>query len=278
MSAAVAVAPRRAPPLRVRPATALAVAVLGFVVTAGLLVPLIGYDPVADVDPSRANVGPSVAHWLGTDHLGRDVFLRLLLATRSFVGPGLLACAVAALAGVPLGAASGWYGGPVAAAIRYVWSVVSSVPRFVLVLLVASIYGDATWRLAIVAGAAWAPVIGEAVHSRIEELRNAEYVLANRAYGLPAWRILWVHLVWAACRRRIARLSLSLFGYFLVLESTLSYIGGFGVQEPVPSWGNMLVFEWGRGGLLGVLAPMLALQVVVLATAWLGEAVGEEPS
>lgn len=253
-----------------------AAGVLGAVVLAGVVGPWLGYDPTLDVDPSRANAAPSAAHWLGTDHLGRDVGWRLLLACSSFVGPGLLACAVAGLGGIPAGALAGYYGGVAASVVRYGFTVIASVPGFVLVLLGLAIYGDSIVVLALFAGFGFVPVVGEAVHARIEEMRTDEYVLANRAYGVPGWRILWVHLVWAACRPRIASQLLRLFGTFLVLETTLSYIGGFGVQEPTPSWGNMLVFEWGRSGdnPWNVLAPTLALWATVLATAWLSTSIG----
>jgi ABC-type dipeptide/oligopeptide/nickel transport system permease subunit len=173
---------------------------------------------------------------------------------------------------VPLGAVAGYQGGAVALIVRYGFTVVASVPRFVLVLLALSIYGGSMWVLALVAGISFVPVLGEAVFARIEELRTAEYVLANRAHGLPGWRILWVHLVWAACGTRIVRQLVLLFGWFLVLETTLSYIGGFGVPEPTPSWGNMLVFEWGHGdAIVSVVAPAAALWITVLATTVIGE-------
>ncbi len=262
---------------RARPAAALAVLWLAVVVIAGFLAPLSAYDVVMDVDPTRSQAPPGTAHWLGTDHLGRDVFMRLVFACQFFVGPGLLACAVATALAVPAGAVAGFRGGGIESLLRWGFTVIASVPRFVLVLLVLSIYGDRLGLLAVAAGVAYAPTLAEAVFARIEALRNAEYVLANRAYGVPDWRILWVHLVWAACRRLIGRHLLLLFGYFLVLETTLSYIGGFGVQEPMPSWGNMLVFEWGRGHWYGasVLAPVIALWVTITATAWAADAISE---
>lgn len=253
----------------------LGLAVLLGVVLVAALVPLWGYDFVTDVDSSQAHLRPDGQHWLGTDHLGRDVYWRLLWASRSFVGPGLLACVVAAVLGIPSGAVAGYLGGPVRDALRYGFTVFSSLPRFVLVLLVCSIYGDATWLLALAVGVSYTPTLGEAVYARVDSLRSADYVMANKAYGLSGWRILWVHLVGAAAGRLIGRHLLTLFGYFLVLETTLAYIGGFGVQEPTPSWGNMLVFEWGHGSWTSFLAPALAIWLVIAATSWLTEALGE---
>jgi ABC-type dipeptide/oligopeptide/nickel transport system permease subunit len=253
-----------------------AATLLAMVVAVGLLAPGSGYDVVADVDPSRAHALPGAAHWLGTDHLGRDILSRLIYACSSFVGPGLVCCVIAAGLGVPAGAVAGYRGAWVESGLRYGFTVLASLPVFVLVLLVLSIYGDDLWLLSVVAGVAYVPTLGEEVFGRIEGLRHADYVLANRAYGVPDWRILWVHLVGAACARLIARHLVTLFGTFLILETTLAYLGS-GVQEPQPSWGNMLVFEWGRdsGNPFTVLAPALALWLTVAATMRLSESLRE---
>ena len=256
--------------------SAIAGVVLGAIVLTGVLGPVLPYDPVADVSPMNADLAPSVAHWLGTDHLGRDVAWRLALACRAFVVPGLGACAVAAGLGVPLGALAGYHGGLTESVIRQGFSVLATLPRFVLVLLWLSIRGSGELQLALAAGLSFVPEIGEAVFARIAALRHDDYVLANRAHGVPPWRILWVHLVWAACRRTIGRGLVELFGAFVVVEATLSYVGGFGVREPSPSWGNMLVFEWGRSGNpTDMVAAAVAIYIAVAAVTWVGESLAE---
>jgi len=243
--------------------------VLAIVVAAAVLSPLLGYDVVADVNPSRAHADPSAAHWLGTDHLGRDVLSRLLVASRAFVFPGLLACGIAAGLAIPTGALSGFVGGWIARIIRYGFTVVAGLPRFVLVLLALSIYGNDPVVLAIAAGCAYAPALGEAVHERVEGLRGADFLAAHRAHGVPEWRLLGWHVLWGACRKLIARHLLTLFSFFLVLETTLSYLG-FGVQQPMPSWGNMLAFDldYDGAGLVTVLAPAVAIWLVIAAITW----------
>lgn len=265
-----------------RATTWLGVALLVVVAAAGLFTGILPsgwlpYDVVADVDPTRAGLPPEASAWLGTDHLGRDVAWRLLLGTRAFVGPGLLACALASVIGVGAGALAGYVGGPVAALVRGISTVTASIPRFVLVLLAIAIYGNSTWLIGAVAGVAYSPTVAEAVFGRIDSLRRADFVLAARAHGLGDSRILLYHLLWVSCRRMVGRHALNLFGYLLLLETTLSYIGGFGVMEPEPSWGNMLAFEFGyrTGNPWGVWAPALAIWATILCCGLVSEALAE---
>ncbi|MEL6347552.1 MAG: ATP-binding cassette domain-containing protein [Myxococcota bacterium] len=239
-----------------------------------------GYDVVADVDPTQAGLGPGAGHPLGTDHLGRDVLWRLLTASQAFVGPGLFACLLAFLLGMPMGAAAGWFGGAISDGLRYGFSVVASLPRFVLVLLVGAIYGDEPVILAAAAGLSYIPALGEAIVGRVDSLRRADFVSAARAHGISDRRILLFHLLWVNCRSLIGRHMLYLFGYFLLLETTLSYIGGFGVEEPQPSWGNMLAFEFGisEGNLWAWLSPALAIWSSLLSVTLLAESFAVQDS
>ncbi len=245
---------------------------------------LSSYDVVADVDPARMSAHPSAAHWLGTDHLGRDVAWRLVTACEVFVGPGLFACALALVLGVPAGAWAGWAGGWSAELVRYGFTVVASLPRFVLVLLVCAIYGASVWILAAAAAIAYSPAVAEAVYGRVTTFRRREFVLAAEAHGVHWTRILGWHLLWVNARTLIARHALQLFAYFLLVETTLSYIGaleagaGFGVPEPTPSWGNMIAFEWGvrDGNLWATWGPALAIWIVILGALLLGDGLAEQ--
>ncbi len=254
---------------------------LGLVLFASLLLLwLVGlampYDVVADVHPDLADAPPAAAHLLGTDHLGRDVLARLIRASRAFVLPGAGAAVVAGVLGLALGTVAGWFGGVAEQAGRLVFTVVGAVPRLVLVLLAATIVGDDPAVLAVAAGLVCAPELGSAVAARLGDLRRAEFVLALRAHGVSDARILGYHLLWVNARGVVARQLFTVFGYYVGLETTLSYLGGFGVQEPEPSWGNMVAFEFGRpdGNLLAWLAPALALWAAVVACSWLAEDLG----
>lgn len=253
---------------------------VGLVLVALLLVMwgvalVLPYEPGADVAVQSADQGPSAAHWLGTDHLGRDVASRLVLASRAFVPPGLWAAAIAGLLGGTLGTVAGWLGGAAAGVVRYVFHVLGAVPRLVLVLLAGAVFGSDLLVLATATGVCCAPAVGEAVATRLEDLRRAEFVIALRGHGVPEPRILFFHLLWVNARGLFARHLATTFGFFLVVETTLSYFGGFGVQEPTPSWGNMLAFEFdGAGNPWAWLAPAAAIQLGILGTALLGQDLG----
>lgn len=240
-------------------------AVLLALVAISLLAPLAGYSVGEDVNPAQRSLGCSQQHWLGTDHLGREVSYRLLLGTRAFVGPGIIAVLFSFFFAIPLGAIAGWSSSIASQIVQTVLGAISSIPRLVFVLLSCAIFGNTPLVLAIAAGVSAIPPLSTAISDRIARLQSEEFVMASRSHGLSTARILFVHLVALATGRIIARQLVSTFAAFMVLECTLSYIGHFGVQEPTPSWGNMLAFEWGRDVGPSLLAPGLALWGTLVA-------------
>jgi peptide/nickel transport system permease protein len=239
------------------------------------------YDLTGDVDVTILNQPPTALHILGTDKLGRDVAMRMLHATQAFVGPGMLAAFIALIIALPVGAVAGWRGGAVAAVLRLVTTSLASIPRFVLLLLASSIYGRDLVTLGIAAGIAYSPTLSEALYSRIVTFRDSGFVLAARAHGLSNMKVLSYHILWSNCRTLIWRHVLALFGFFLLIETTLSCIGGFGVQEPSPSWGNMI----GIGDLqiganisnpFATWGPVVAIWLVLSAVAAARGTSGEE--
>lgn len=219
-----------------------------------------GYDPVADVNVDQANLLPSAAHLLGTDPLGRDVAARLLLGVSAFFEPGLVAGALALALALPLGGLAGATTGLLPLVLGQLWTAVASIPRLVLVLLACAIHGNDALVLGVAAGLASAPALAQAIATRVGELAAADYILATRAHGVSRSATLLYHLLWLGCRGLIARQLLELLAFVMVLETSLSYLGGFGIAEPRPSWGNMIAFAMRRGSEnpWALLAPGLA--------------------
>jgi len=236
------------------------------------------YNPVTDVDMGRVFVGISFQHPLGTDQVGRDVFMRILHSTKAFYFPGLFACTIAAVLGVVGGGLSGFYGGPFASVFRYLTALITSFPRFILILLVCSIFEGGMYLISGLTGLVYMPMVAETVYRKVLHFKTTEFIEAARAHGLSDKRVLFYHILWLNCRSMIAKHLLYLFGYVILIETSLSYLGGFGVQEPEPSWGNMLaqareyIFQ---GELLFLTVPAGAIIVTILGLVALGDAINE---
>lgn len=229
-------------------------------------------DPAAAV--GAADAAPSLAHWLGTDALGRDLFSRLADGSANFALPGLLAASVALVAGVVLGVAGEFAGRAAGALALWLLQVVDAVPKFVFVLLVAAIaQSELGWVMAAV-GLTYAPQVAGSVRQSVEKLRATAFIEAERSLGVGLGRIVFVHILWGHGRRLVLGQLTSLAAYALLVESSLSYLGGeLGVQEPAASWGNMVarardgVFA---GHVVPVLLPATAISLTLLGFSLLG--------
>ncbi len=224
--------------------------VLGALVLLRLIAVFIDVDPAALTDAPM--LGPSFAHPLGTDALGRDLLLRVIESSEAFFGPGLFACLAALVLGVPAGALVGYRpGSRPAAVVRFGLTIVAAWPQLVLVVVVvaiftASIDDPAAWShlrlylLAGVLGLSFVPQVAGAVGEKVAWFRRERFVEAAVAHGLGHARILGLHILWANCRNVVLRQACTLFGTFLLVETSLSYLGDYGVPPPRPSWGNIL--------------------------------------
>ena len=269
-----------------------------------------------DVSPALATdaplLGPSASHLLGTDPLGRDLFTRMIAATEAFYFPGLAAAVAAVLVGVPSGAIVGyWPDSPGAIALRALLTMVDAWPRLVLVVVAvaiftASVHDPAAWAdtrlyvLGLLVGLSWVPAVAGAVAEKVLHFRRERFVEAARAHGLADGAILGYHILWANCRALVLRQACAVFGAFLLVETSLSYLGHYGVPAPRPSWGNILsdlrfavVRSRGlmidsadpgaalqtaveQGALLGVLAPTLAIAISMAGVLALAEHFGRQ--
>lgn len=225
------------------------------------------------VDASVLDQGPTFAHPLGTDHLGRDVLRRLVAA------PATTAPAVAVGALVGLAAASPLaiglaVGGRAAALARLVASALSGTPALILAVLAGSAVRADLFGVAAVWAAASAPTTADRLAAPLIAARHAGLTEGLRRHGLSAWRV-WVgHGLIAIGHRAALRATLQLTSGLLVAEATLSYLGGFGVEEPAASWGNMMASAWGRpdGNAWAWIAPLACLAVMLAALHRVAEA------
>lgn len=253
-------------------------AVAGGVVVVVLVVVAVLAPLLAPWDPYRPNVAkilaaPSAAHWLGTDHLGRDVFSRILYGSRVSLAVGFVSVGIAAAVGILLGAAAGHHGGLVDGFIMRLVDLMLVFPRFFLLLAVLAFLRPSIWIIMVVIGLTGWMGVARLVRAEFLSLREREFVLWSLAVGARGSRIVWRHILPNAMAPVLVAMTLGIPAAILT-ESGLSFLG-LGVQPPHATWGNIL--NDGKDSIeiawwLSVY-PGLAILVTVLSYNLLGEGI-----
>jgi peptide/nickel transport system permease protein len=226
------------------------------------------YDPTAQNLPARL-VGPSAAHWMGTDELGRDIFARIIYGARVSMSVSVSVVLGAGIIGLALGALAGYFGGWFD---RLVNTILMSFPGILLAIAFAAFLGPGIGKVIlalIITG--WAGY-ARLARAQILQAKEMEYVLAARSLGASDARILVRHLLPNILQPVLVQATIAMAGAILA-ESTLSFLG-LGVLAPMPSWGAML--NDARGHIFDaphlVIFPALAVMTAVLAFNLLGDA------
>src|SRR2546428_9154747 len=215
----------------------------------------------------------SAGHLLGTDFLGRDILSRLIVATQAYFLPGLVAIAISLVAGTALGALAGYRGGGVEVVVTYFNNLVDSFPRLVLILLVIAVFRVDIYYIMIIVGVTGVPVVASLVAGKIAFLRQKHFIEAAHVLGLPAHVIVLKHILWHHCAPLLVIRATIGMGEVILIETSLSYLG-FGVQEPTPSWGNMVqagANYFLQGSFWTSTAPALAILATILGFQLLGD-------
>ncbi|WP_380785345.1 ABC transporter permease [Sphingomonas sp. R86521] len=198
--------------------------------------------PYAYDEQSLALLGepraPSLAHWLGTDELGRDVLTRLLYGGRISLAVGLAGAAVATGIGTVFGALSGYFGGWVDQVLMRFTDVMLSVPALPLVLVVAGLIRPSPVLLILLIAALIWTSAARLVRAHVRSIRTADYIAAARTLGAGPARIIVRHVLPNAVGAIAVSATIAVGGA-IMLESALSFLG-FGIQPPMPTWGNLL--------------------------------------
>ena len=269
----LAVTVRRAPRLpRTTVSLAIALGVVAAMTLAAIFAPFLApYDPDA-VDFAAVNAGPSAAHWLGTDGLGRDTLSRLIFGARTaLLGPLLVVVASTAL-GILLGLVAGWRGGWIDAVLGRVFDVLFAFPSLLIAIMAVALFGKGLVAPVIAMSISYAPFVARLTRSLVAAERNRPYVAAYRVQGFGG--------AWIALRRVLPNItpivgaqSTLNFGYVLAELAGLSFLG-LGVQPPTADWGAMI--NEAQAGLIGghflpAIVPAVAVVVVVVAVNIIGE-------
>lgn len=214
---------------------------------------------------------PSLAHPMGTDHLGRDNATRVLYGARVSLLVGLLSALVATLVGTIVGALAGFYGGLTDNLLMRATDVVLSIPLLPLVIVLSGFLRPNLYLLVLIIGVLGWMGTARLVRSQFLSLRGRDFVEASRALGSSGIRIMFLHMLPNALGPILVSTTLSVGGAIL-LESALSFFG-FGVQPPTPTWGNLLNSsrDWLDIAPWIATFPGLFILVTVLAVNFLGD-------
>jgi len=181
---------------------------------------------------------PSAQHLFGTDQLGRDLFTRALYGGRISLFVGFSAMFIALSVGVTLGAFSGYFGGAADSVIMRSVDLMLSIPIFFLLLFMTLVFGSNLLLLCLLIGFTGWMYIARLVRSLFISLREKDFIEAARAIGAGRLKIIFVHILPSCMAPIIVAATLGV-AQAIIIETSLSYLG-FGVQPPVPSWGNLL--------------------------------------
>ena len=246
---------------------------LALVLVLAVVAPILWGDRADAVDTDNLLAGPSADHWLGTDSLGRDIFFRVLVATRLSVTLALLATTLGVLVGLVLGAAPLLLGRRSGRMVTATVNVLVAFPGLLLVLFLAVVFGVGATGAVLAVGLAGAPAFARLCQTLIAGVAERDYVSAARIAGVGRLRILVRHVLPNVAEPLIVNVTIGAGGVLLSFAG-LSFLG-LGVQQPAYDWGRLM--QEGLAGIyihpLAALAPGIAVIIAALAFNLTGEAI-----
>ena len=223
--------------LRQNSITMIAFAMLGVLIFCAILGPaIVPHDPLA----SGAEIlqPPSRTHWFGTDHLGRDVFSRVIVATRLDMAISVGAVALSFVAGSILGCAAGYWGGWLDAIISRGLDMIMAFPLFVLAMGIVAALGNTVENVIYATAVINTPFYARVVRAEVNIRRDAGFVQAAKLAGNSDLRVVALHIFPNALPPMMVQVSLNM-GWAVLNAAGLSFIG-LGVRPPTPEWGIMV--------------------------------------
>jgi peptide/nickel transport system permease protein len=234
-------------------------------VMVALLAPVIApFDPT-DIFSGMRGVGPSLAHPLGFDHVGRDLLSRVIYGARVSLLCAFVATAMSVLIGVIVGATAGFFGGWVDALLSRVTDALMAFPLIALLIVLAAVLGPSlTTTILVIGVTVWARY-ARVVRADVMSLNQQDFVTAARAAGVRDGRIIFRHILPNVLAPVIVLATLGVGG-IIILEAALSFLG-LGIRPPGSSWGGSLAD--GRAFITMyphiAIAPGVMISVTVLA-------------
>ncbi|GEN44359.1 ABC transporter permease [Alkalibacillus haloalkaliphilus] len=236
-----------------------------FLIVVSIIGPLLTSNHPNDTDVMNRFEGPSAEFWFGTDHMGRDIFTRIIHGMSLTLGIGFASVIMGALVGIPIGIISGYYGGRIDNIIMRFIDILLAFPGILLALAIVSILGGSLVNVTIAVAIYAVPGFARIIRGSTLAAKKLEYVDAIRALGAGDGRIIFKHILPNVLSPVIVNATLYIATAILTAAG-LSFLG-MGAQPPTPEWGAML--NDGRGYMrdAGYIAffPGAFIVVVVLA-------------
>lgn len=229
------------------------------------------YDPLR-LDMMNRLGAPSALHWLGTDEFGRDVLSRLMAGATASLSIAAVTVSIAIASGTTLGILAGSARGWAARGVTALSDALLAFPGILLALTFIVIVGAGRNGIVIALAIAYLPGVMRIVRSSVLSVREKEYVEASRVIGNSELFTMFAHIL-PNCLAPITVLATSMFGWAILSESALSFLG-LGVPPPAPTWGNMLASSqpFFEQALWLSLAPGICISLALLGTNLLGDA------
>jgi peptide/nickel transport system permease protein len=249
--------------------------IITLIVIMALIAPLI-YDYNEDVIKQNIKEklqAPSPQHFLGTDHVGRDVLARIIWGARASVFIGLAAVALAFIVGGALGSIAGFYGGRVDGIIMRIMDIFLAIPGTLFAITLMAALGKSIPNLVIALTISTIPGFARIVRGSVLIVRDVDYIEAAKAIGCKNSRIIFQHVLPNSLAPVIVHTTLSVATVILTIAG-LSYLG-LGISAPMPEWGQMLAEA--RNYIINpkytylTLFPGLSIMITILALNLLGD-------
>ncbi|HUD85687.1 MAG TPA: ABC transporter permease [Xanthobacteraceae bacterium] len=220
------------------PVTGFAFGLFVLIVLAAAFGPdIVPYNPLAS-DTAEALKPPSLHHWFGTDQLGRDVFSRVIVATRLDFFIAVASVALVFLMGGLAGVAAGFFGGWTDRIVGRIADTIMAFPLFVLAMGIVAALGNTVQNIVIATAIVNFPLYARIARAEANVRREAGFVEAARLSGNSDWRILAFQILPNVFPILVVQMSLTM-GYAILNAAGLSFIG-LGVRPPTPEWGIMV--------------------------------------
>lgn len=246
----------------------LATAVIIMAAAAPLIAP---HDP-NHVELAKRLSGPSISHWLGTDHLGRDILSRLIFGARASVGSVAAIIACILVLGFAVGCLAGFRGGLIDATLMRVCDVFLTFPTFILAMFLIGVLGTGLTNVVIAIVLTHWAWYARLIRGFVLSLKNREYILAAKMAGTPRVKIVLQHIVPPVFAQLVILATMDI-GHMMLHVSGLSFLG-LGVTPPTAEWGVMIndarEFIWSSPGL--IFYPGMMIFLTVMSFNLLGDA------